>query len=270
MARRRRRVGIGNNKGGTGKTTATVNLAAALAEEGLRVLVVDMDPQANATRRLGLRYDPDRPIVTTSEVISSAGEGVAAEAIVSCGWPEPYRDRISLIPARFDLENRVSEAGVLGAHQRLATAMHGADDDFDITLIDFAPSLGHLTQLGLAASDAVVCTLEPEYDAVEGALRFRDFVGQYGRHLNPEGLAVIGYYVGGVRSRVGEHEFQLAGLPDTFGADVVWEPHIPERAAVKDAASSALPLRLLGTTPAREIADRFSDLGKLLVAGLAA
>ena len=268
MARKRRRVGVGNNKGGTGKTTATVNLAAALAEAGLRVLVVDLDPQANATRRLGLKYDPANPLVTTSEVVASASPGVAADAIVPCGWTEPYNDRISVIPARFDLENRVAEAGVLGAHQRLAVAMQGADDDFDITLTDFAPSLGHLTQLGLAASDVALCTLEPEYDAVEGALRFRDFITQHGRQLNPIGLDLIGYYVGSVRSRVGEHEFQLAGLADTFGAEMVWEPHIPERAAVKDAASSAVPLRLLGTAAARKVADQFGVLAERLVTEL--
>lgn len=266
---RRRRVGIGNNKGGTGKTTATVNLAAALAEQGLHALVVDMDPQANATRRLGLRYDPANPMLTTSEVVASAVEGIAAQAVVPCDWPEPYRSHISLIPARFDLENRVAEAGVLGAHQRLAVALRGADEDVDVTLIDFAPSLGHLTQLGLAASDTALCTLEPEYDAVEGALRFRDFITQHGRQLNPNGLDLIGYYVGGVRPRVGEHEFQLAGLGDTFGAAMVWEPHIPERAAVKDAASSAVPLRQLGTGPAREVADRFSKLAQRLVEELA-
>lgn len=270
MARRRRRVGIGNNKGGTGKTTATVNLAAALAEKGKRVLVVDMDPQANATRRLGLRHDPANPVLTTAEVVAAATEGVAAEAIVACGWAPPYRDLVSVIPARFDLENRVSEAGVLGAHQRLAVALRGADDDMDVTLIDFAPSLGHLTQLALAASDLVLCTLEPEYDAVEGALRFRDFVAQHGRQLNPDGIDLIGYYVGGARARVGEHEFQIGGLADTFGADLVWEPHIPDRAAIKEAASSAVPLRLLGTGPARQMADRFGLLAQRLVTELAA
>lgn len=90
-----------------------------------------------------------------------------------------------MIPARFDLENRVSEAAVLGAHTRLARALTGADDDFAVTLIDLPPSLGHLTQLGLAAADLAVCTVEPEYDAVEGALRFRDFIARHGEQLHP-------------------------------------------------------------------------------------
>ncbi|WP_344044212.1 ParA family protein, partial [Saccharothrix xinjiangensis] len=103
------RVALGNNKGGSGKTAGTVNLAAALAERGLRVLVVDLDPQANASRRLGRRFDPTNPSTTVSEAIQNAGQGVAADALVPCGWPDPYASRIDVIPARYDLENRISE-----------------------------------------------------------------------------------------------------------------------------------------------------------------
>ena len=259
------RVAIGNNKGGSGKTAATVNLAAALAETGVQVLVVDMDPQANATRRLGLRYDPTRPVATTSEVVASGVEGIAAEAILRSGWPAPYGELVSVIPARFDLENRVSEAAVLGAHTRLAHALTGADDDFAVTLIDLPPSLGHLTQLGLAAADLALCTVEPEYDAVEGALRFRDFITRHGEQLNPGGkLQLAGYIVGRTRANLGAHAYQLEGLPETFGQELVWSPHLPERAAVKDAADTAVPLRLLGTPSAREVAGLYAELASRL------
>lgn len=264
------RVAVGNNKGGTGKTTAVTNTAAALAEEGLNVLVVDMDPQANSSRRLGRGPDPARPVVGTAEIIADGREGVAAEAIVSCDWPEPYRSRIQLIPARLDLENRVAEAGVLGAHQRLANALRGADDHVHVTLFDLPPSLGHLTQLALAAADKAWCTLDPEYEAVEGAQRFRDFVVRHGHQLNPAGIDLIGYYVGRVRARIGEHDFQLAGLDESLGAGMAWTPHIPDRAAVKDAAAAGVPLRVFGTAPARAVAGKFSLLGRRLVAKLAA
>jgi chromosome partitioning protein len=259
------RVAIGNNKGGSGKTAATVNLAAALAEVGVQVLVVDMDPQANATRRLGLRYDPVRPVATTSEVVASGVEGIAAEAVLQSGWPAPYGELVSVIPARFDLENRVSEAAVLGAHTRLARALTGADGDFGVTLIDLPPSLGHLTQLGLAAADVALCTVEPEYDAVEGALRFRDFIARHGEQLNPGGkLRLAGYIVGRARAHLGAHAYQLDGLTETFGPELVWSPHLPERAAVKDAADTAVPLRLLGTSSAREVADLYTALATRL------
>jgi len=263
----RRRVAIGNNKGGSGKTAATVNLAAALAEAGHRVLVVDMDPQANATRRLGLRFDSAAPVATTAEVVASGADGIAAEAILPSGWPAPYNELVSVIPSRFDLENRVSEAAVLGAHTRLARALKGADDEFSVTLIDLPPSLGHLTQLGLAAADLALCTVEPEYDAVEGALRFRDFITQHGQQLHPgpPGLRLAGYLVGRVRSNLGAHAYQLDGLAETFGAEIVWTPYLPERATVKDAADTAAPLRLLGNSTAREVAELFTALAARLI-----
>jgi cellulose biosynthesis protein BcsQ len=267
--RRRRRVAIGNNKGGTGKTVATVNLAAAWAEAGRRVLVVDMDPQANASRRLGAAFDPAAPSVTVSEAIQSGAEGVAADAVRACGWSGLYGELIDVIPARFDLENRVSEAAVLGAVGRLRRALAGADDEHDVTLIDCPPSLGHLTQLALAAADVALCTVEPEYDGVEGAVRFRDFIATQAEELkNPE-LRLIGFLASRVRTNLGAHSFQLDGLAESFGADLVWTPHIPERAVVKDASDTAVPLRQLGGVGVT-IADLYSAHAERLVKELAA
>lgn len=243
-----KRVVIGNNKGGTGKTTAVTQIAAALAEMGKRVLVVDMDPQANTSRRLGVPFDPEHPTAGVSEAIRSGEPGVAADVVVSCQWPAPYSDLIDLIPSRFDLENRVSEAGVLGAVGRLARSLEGVDDDHDITLIDSPPSLGHLTQLALAAADGAVCPMEPEYEAVEGAVRFRDFVQTKQAELGNPDLSMLGFLVCRVRSNVGAHAFQIEGLADAFGDENLWKPYVPERAAIKDAADTASPLRGLGST----------------------
>jgi len=258
---------IGNHKGGSGKTATVVNLAAALAEAGQRVLVVDLDPQANASRRLAAPFRLDDPVPTTAEVIRDASPGVAAQAIRPCGWPEPYAERIHLIPARYDLENRIAEAGTVGATLRLRRALTSADDDYDVTLLDCPPSLGHLTQLALAAGHYALGTVEPEYDSVEGAIRFRDFVTDLTTRealSNPE-LQLLGWIVCRVRTSLGAHTFQLEGLPEVFGAEQVWAPHIPERAAVKDAADAALPLSELGTTPARQMAVLYADLAKRLL-----
>lgn len=257
------RIAIGNNKGGTGKTTTTVQLAAGLAEHGKRVLVVDMDPQANASRRLGFRFSEADPVATVSEAIKADAAGVAADAITAIGWDAPYSERISLIPARFDLENRISEAAVLGAVSRLRKALDGVDEDYDITLIDCPPSLGHLTQLALATADAAVCTLEPEYDAVEAAVRFRDFIDAQAAELKNPGLTVIGYIVNRVRANLGAHDFQLDGLPDLFG-DRIW-CRFEERTAIKDAADSAAPLSALKSQTARNQSGYYKELaGRVL------
>lgn len=259
------RVAIGNNKGGSGKTAATVNLAAALAETGRRVLVVDVDPQANASRRCGCRFDPKTPTVTASEVIQAGREGVAAEAIVPCGWPPPYDGMVSVIPSRWDLENRVSEAGTMGALGRLDRALEGADDAFDVTLIDTPPSLGHLTQLGLAAADGALCCVEPEYDSIEGAVRFRDFVGLHHGELGMSRASLLGVLVTRVRANLGAHGYQLEGLEDTIGPELLWRPHIPERTTFKDAADTATPLRLLGSAVASSMAEVYSELAERLL-----
>lgn len=257
------RITIANHKGGAGKTTATVNLAAALAELDKRVLVVDMDPQANASRRLARPFDRDAPQLTASEVVRSGEEGVAAQAIAPSGWPSPYAELVSVLPARFDLDNRVSEAGTVGAVGRLRRALQGVDDEYDYTLIDAQPSLGHLTQMAFAASQRVLVVVEPEYDSVEGALRVRDFVKGYAQDLGQPDLRVLAYLVNRAR-RVGEHAFQLEGLADRLEGDV-WTPHIPEWTAAKDAASSALPLQICGSARGPEMATLWTELAKRIV-----
>lgn len=257
------RIAIGTNKGGSGKTTTTVNLAAALAESGHRVLVVDLDPQANASRRLGVRFDPKDPILTLAEALEASRPGTTAaadEVIVPSAWPEPYAGRVDLCPSRFDLENRISEAATVGAVGRLRRALEGVDGDYTATLIDCPPSLGHLTQLALAAADCAIGTLEPEYDSVEGALRLRDFIANAAGELGNPTLALLGVIVCRVRSGLGAHSFQLDGLAELFGTELVWAPTVPERAAIKDAADAALPLTAFGGIRAADCAEIYRDL----------
>ncbi|MBB0247015.1 AAA family ATPase [Streptomyces alkaliphilus] len=247
------RVAIGNNKGGSGKSATTVNLADALAARGHRVLVVDLDPQANASRRLGWAWDPNNPTPTLVEAVQAGTEGVAAQVITSIGWDLPHASRIALAPSRFDLENRVSEAGVVGALGRLDRALDGVTDAYDYTLIDCPPSLGHLTQLALAAADVALATVEPERDGLEGAVRFRDFIDANKQHLaNPE-LRLVGAIPCRVRAGLKSHDHHMDQIPRLF-PDAVWEPAVPERTVIKDAADEGLPLAAMGSRATEVIA----------------
>lgn len=255
------RTALGNNKGGVGKSSATVNLAGGAARRGHRVLVIDLDPQSNSSRRLAVRLGDDSP--TVSEAIASAARGCAADTIVRCGWNVEYAERIDVIPAAPDLANRGGELHLLGAVRRLAKAMTGVDDDYDVTLIDCPPDLGHLTQLALATADDVLIVTEPEFDAVESAIRLRDFIEVSREDLGNPGLDVLGYLVNRLRDQLGAHRYQLAGLPDLLGEGLVWEPAVPERTAIKDANDAAGPVEHAGAAGRRvaalydQLADRY-------------
>lgn len=215
---------IANNKGGVAKTEVTCQLAAALARTGKRVLVVDMDPQANATRRLGIDWDPTDPFVTMSEVIAAAQDGAGEAAVLACGWDAesaPEGERIDVLPSRFDLINRESEAGVVGASRRLTKALNGWIDSYDVVLIDTRPDLGHLVQMALAASDTVLIPCDPNFDSIEAAIRVRDFVSRHAADLMNPDLRIAGLVV--TRRRLtAEHDYQIDGLNQEFG-DLVWK-----------------------------------------------
>lgn len=244
------RLCIANNKGGAGKTTVTVALAEALAARGRRCLLVDMDPQANLTRRLGYAEDSLSTMVTVSEVIREDQIGCGAQAITPCRWPIPdLADNIDLIPSRFDLENRIPEAGQLGAHLRLARGLAGVTDLYDIVLIDCPPALGHLTQLGLACADGVLVPLRPEFDYLTGATRVRDFLTEHAANLARPGLEIVGVIVNEQDRRRGLHTWHLDSINDLFGS-LVWKPAVPSRTQLAEAIDAGEPLRMRGSAVA--------------------
>lgn len=252
---------VANNKGGVGKSSFTVQCAAALARRGKKVLVIDMDPQANATRRLGIEWDPANPILTTSEVIKANAEGVGEQAVISCGWvdgngqPTEEAKLISVVPARFDLLNREAESGTIGAGRRLKKSLEGWVDEYDYVLIDTRPDLGHLVQMAFAASDFVLVPTDPAYDGVEGAIRISDFIKQYAVDLANPTLQIGGVIVTRRKGTL-EHDYQLAGLKEQFG-ELVWNlagpvtvrgvevstpPYIPEWTRFDEADAAAVSL----------------------------
>lgn len=254
-----RRIAIGNNKGGVGKSTDTVRLAEALAKAGHRVGVAEMDPQGNASRRLGVRLGPG--MLTMADALKSAAEGVAAQVWQPCGWDAPYASNIAVLPANFTLEDRAPEAGERGAYRRLWKVLKGADDHLDYLLIDCQPSLGHLTDMALAASHVAVSATEAEFDSLEAAIRFRDFIALVRDDLgNPE-LEFVGVIVNAFDQRVGSQVDQLANTRERFG-EQVWGV-VPQRALLADADAGALPLSAMAGS--NEVRAVFELLGQRLV-----
>jgi chromosome partitioning protein len=257
------RVAMVNNKGGVGKTTTTVRMAEALAKAGHRVLVVDMDPQGNASRRLGWAYNLEAPQLTISESIQADQAGAVAQVIQPIGWDVDYATRIALAPARLELENRMSEAGIVGAWRRLTKALEGADDYYAYTLIDCPPSLFHLTQLALAAAHRVVIVTEPEYDSVEAAVRVRDFVQARAVELANPDLKLAGVIVNAMQ-HLASHADQLASIRSIFGP-LVWDPVVRHRSLLVDADGDEIPLTEVRGDKASEVRATYELLAQTMV-----
>ena len=180
-----RRIAIINQKGGVGKTTTTVNLAAALARLGERVCVVDLDPQAHATTHFGVEPEGDRPSIYDVLVRNRHVADVRREV----------GERIELVNSDINLAAaEVELAGVVGREVILREALDREPDNFDYMLIDCAPSLGVLTINALAAVDEVFVPLQPHFFSLHGISKLLETTALVGRRINP-GLRVTGAVV---------------------------------------------------------------------------
>lgn len=171
-------VAVANQKGGVGKTTTTVNLAAALSLDGLHVLVVDVDPQGHATGGLGL----SRPYPTPS-VYDALVSGISLASVVV---PTPLRG-VDLGPSSPDLAGAEVEMVSLPSREfRLKEGLRPVRDWYDFVLVDCPPSLGLLTLNALVAADWVLVPIQCEYYALEGLSRLVETVALVRRRLHPD------------------------------------------------------------------------------------
>lgn len=245
---------IANQKGGVGKTTTAVNLAAALAIQGMRVLVVDLDPQGNASTALGIPHQSGTP--SSYELL--IGECSVSDAIQQ----SPHNERLLCIPATIDLAGAEIELVSMVAREgRLKAAIQEANlagYDIDYVMIDCPPSLGLLTVNAMVAAKEVLIPIQCEYYALEGVGQLLRNIGLVQAHLNP-GLhvstVVLTMYDG--RTKLAD---QVAEEVRSHFGDAVLRSVIPRSVKVSEAPGYGMTV--LDYDPGSRGAMSYLDAGR--------
>ena len=245
-----------NQKGGVGKTTTVVNLAAYLALSGHRTLVVDLDPQGNATSGLGIARADTGPSVYDALI----GRASLAETVVPSAIPG--LDIAPSSPALAGAE--VELVGMPARERRLAAALAGVADEYERVLIDCPPSLGLLTINALTAADGVVIPIQTEYYALEGVSQLLDTIRRVRESLNPR-LELDGVLLTMFDART-NLSTQVAGEVRRHLNGTVFETVVPRSVRLSEAPSHGLPIPLYDAASRGAIAYR-SLAGEFLARG---
>lgn len=244
-------------KGGVGKTSVVLGLAGAAVSRGLASLVVDLDPQGNATSIL--RTHTTRK--TVADVLAHPTQAVIEEALTPCDW-EIGPGEVDVLAGHPNVIRYDSWTGQ-AFRPKLAKALAHLDG-YDLVLIDCPPSLGALTREALAASDFALVVTTPSYFGAQGVERAVQEINEIKRSVNPN-LSLAGIVVNRVRSVAEEHQYRTDELGSIYGKATLLKPFVPERIAVAQAEGFGQPVGMIKTAGGREVSDIFDGYLKVLL-----
>lgn len=247
-----RTVAVLSLKGGVGKTTVVLGLAGAATAEGLATLVIDLDPQCNATSILAAESGR----TTIADVLTRGTRSALEAALSRCAW-EVGPGEVDVIAGDPGLVNL--DAWGRGTWRPRLAPMMGWLRGYDLVLFDCPPSLGALTREALAASDRAVIVTTPSFFANQGAERALLTVSEVADSHNPR-LHLAGIIVNRVRTNTEEHVYRIRELTREHGRTGVLRPVIHERIAVQQAESTGQPVHTVGSQSSRDVASAFRAL----------
>ncbi|MCY3651751.1 MAG: ParA family protein [Acidimicrobiia bacterium] len=239
-------VAVVNQKGGVGKTTTAINLASTLALEGRRVLLLDLDPQGNASSGLGIRVDSGEQSIYSALI----GLKDLDEIVVATGV-----ENLVLGPSNLDLAGAELEmVSMLNRERQLDRALSSLDESFDIILIDCAPSLGLLTINALVAARHLLIPVQCEYYALEGLSRLMESIERVRSNFNE--LEILGVLLTMFDTRT-KLSADVAAQIRTYFGDKVFRTVIPRSIRLSEAPSYGEPIELYDRMSAGAVAYRF-------------
>ena len=257
--REMRTIAIANQKGGCGKTTTAVNLAAALAEKGSRILIVDLDPQGHAT--LGLGYDPDALDKTVYRALTKPQIAISTVIIGT------NVERLDLAPSNILLSGAELElSGVAGRHLVLGEQLRMVSGEYDMCVIDCPPSLGLLTLNALVASTDVVVPVQVNYYAMEGLKQLLETTNIVRVHFSPCCVRILGLLLTFVENRTILSRQIEQQMRDYFG-DLVFDTVIHRTVRLAEAPSAAESI--LTYAPENRGAAEYTALAEEVINGRA-
>lgn len=227
-------IAIANQKGGVGKTTTTINLAASLAAEGKKTLIIDADPQANATSGYGI--DPKSMQSSIYECLVDEYPMDGSQVPTCCEGLDLVGSRIDLAGAEIELINKPSRENVL------KNAIAPVADKYDYILIDCSPSLGLITVNALTAANSVIIPVQAEYFALEGITKLLNTIRIIKSKLNPK-LEIEGFLLTMYDARLRLANQIYEELKGHFGP-MVFDSVIPRNIRLSEAPSHGLPALL--------------------------